>query len=85
MANEDQLSILKQGVKIWNEWWEENPKVEIDLRRVNLSEARLTEADFREADLHQTMLVSTGLFVANLSGADTRGEGGSSSRNYVLR
>ena len=85
MVNEAQLSILKQGVDVWNRWWEENPKVEIDLRRANLSKARLTEADFREADLRQTMLVSTGLFVANLSGADLRGEGGSSSRNSVLR
>ena len=27
MANEEQLSILKQGVDVWNKWREENPDV----------------------------------------------------------
>jgi hypothetical protein len=25
MANQEQLAILKQGAKVWNEWREENP------------------------------------------------------------
>ena len=28
MANSEHLNILKQGVKVWNEWREENPEVE---------------------------------------------------------
>ena len=31
MANEEQLSILKQGVEVWNKWRKENPNVRIDL------------------------------------------------------
>ncbi len=31
MANEEQLSILKQGVEVWNKWRKDTPDVEIDL------------------------------------------------------
>jgi hypothetical protein len=37
MANEDQLNILKQGVKVWNQWREEYSDEKIDLRKANLS------------------------------------------------
>ena len=32
MANEEQLSILKQGVEVWNEWREQN--VNANLKRI---------------------------------------------------
>ena len=41
MANKEHLKILKQGVKVWNKWREENPKVRPDL----------VEADFSGVDL----------------------------------
>jgi uncharacterized protein YjbI with pentapeptide repeats len=31
MANQEQLEILKKGVKIWNKWREENPAFQVDL------------------------------------------------------
>jgi hypothetical protein len=31
MANAEQLAILKQGVKVWNEWREKNKDVRPDL------------------------------------------------------
>ena len=69
MANEEQLSILKQGVKVWNKWMEENPRVQIDLsgadlRSIDLSDAKFASANFkfRSANFEQ----------ANLSGAYLR-------------
>lgn len=32
MANEEQLSILKQGVEVWNKWRVKNLAIHIDLR-----------------------------------------------------
>ena len=67
MANEEQLSILKQGVHVWNEWREENLDVEIDL-----SEADLNGADLRKVSLSNTNLVGAHLRGANLWLADLR-------------
>ena len=63
MANEEHLSILKQGVDVWNKWREENPGMRPDLRVADFSGASLSGADFSEADLSRT----------SLSGADLRG------------
>jgi hypothetical protein len=41
MANEEQLAILKQGVKVWNEWRKESSLGAIDLSRADRSEARV--------------------------------------------
>ena len=85
MANEEQLSILRQGVPVWNTWREEHPDVEIELNDadlgkveltgVNLSKARLRRANFYRADLskanlHRANLRKANLFEANLTGAD---------------
>ncbi len=58
MANEEHLKILKQGVKAWNRWREENRSI-----RPDLIKARLIKADLRGASL----------FAVNLSGADLSG------------
>ena len=34
MANEEQLALLKQGVKQWNEWREQYPDIQPDLSDV---------------------------------------------------
>ena len=45
MANEEQLSILRQGVEVWNEWREENPNVKINLSNADLSRINLSKVD----------------------------------------
>ena len=87
MANKEHLSILKQGVKVWNSWREENAGIRPDLRKADLRAADLrganlnaalleyanfSRADLREADLSQTVLLVANLSGANLSGANLR-------------
>ena len=45
MANEEQLKILKKGVKTWNKWRGANPDEAIDLTDANLSEVDLKEVE----------------------------------------
>jgi uncharacterized protein YjbI with pentapeptide repeats len=74
MANEEQLSILKQGVEVWNKWRDENPYIEIDLRQANLQKDEFNQGDFqgaqlKSADLYEAKLSGANLFGANLQGA----------------
>jgi hypothetical protein len=97
MANEEHLAILKQGVKVWNRWREENPSILPDLStayisRVDLSEANLSGAKLFEANLSQTNLNladlrgahldRADLSRANLSGADLSGTNLSEANLY---
>ncbi len=81
MANEEQLSILKQGVDVWNTWREENPNIAIDLsyadlaelelhdsllRGINLNSAELTEVDFQGSNLREANFDNANLTNANL-------------------
>jgi hypothetical protein len=70
MANEEQLSILKQGVEVWNRWREDNPNVHIDLFYAKLSGFDLQEANLWEADLRQAILWPVNLSRALLGRAD---------------
>jgi len=67
MANEEQLSILKQGVEVWNKWRVENLGI-VDLRGANLNGANLWRANLSGADLFGAKLLR-----ADLAGADCRG------------
>jgi uncharacterized protein YjbI with pentapeptide repeats len=72
MANEEQLSILKQGVAVWNKWREENPLLEfggIDLKGANLSKATLRGVNFSSAHLEEAILSEASLVGANFFGA----------------
>jgi TIR domain len=51
MANQEQLAILKQGVKVWNEWRTKNSDIPPDLSEANLSEAHLWNTVFGDVDL----------------------------------
>jgi uncharacterized protein YjbI with pentapeptide repeats len=74
MANEEQLSILKQGVEVWNKWRYKEPDKNVDLKNANLIRAdligaNLAHADLNGAELFQADLSGANLFNANLSKA----------------
>ena len=81
MANEEHLKILKQGVRVWNQWRITELSGVIpdlsgaDLRRENLCiyEGNLIEADLRRANLCGANFAGTNLSFADLSGADLSG------------
>lgn len=62
MANPEHLKILKQGVKMWNRWRDDNSDIVPNLSDTDLSYAELLNADLRTANL----------FKADLSCADLR-------------
>jgi uncharacterized protein YjbI with pentapeptide repeats len=71
MANEEQLSILRQGVDVWNKWRSENRDVKIDLFEADLSEADLRGViDLRKANLMGANLHGAHLSFAMLTEAD---------------
>jgi hypothetical protein len=70
MADEQHLGILKQGVKVWNEWRSEHPEVRPALSTANFCGANLGGACLRRADLTQARLSGANvgradLFMAN--------------------
>jgi hypothetical protein len=74
MADEEQLSILRQGAKAWNAWRHEHQNIEINLRGadligVNLSGVNLSETTLTDADLRGVILTGANLSGANLSRA----------------
>ena len=72
MANQEQLNILKSGVKFWNKWRRENPETPQQLSGAHLRAAHLGKADLSKADLTRADLTVADLALANLSGADLR-------------
>jgi hypothetical protein len=73
MANKEHLKIIKQGVKVWNQWREENPLVEPDLSGASLSEADLFGSNLSWTNLSEANLGGANLCRADLSGADLSG------------
>ena len=69
MANEEHLKILKQGVKAWNDWREENPEIWPNLSHANLHSANLGAANLRGANLSGANLIEANLRAADLSEA----------------
>lgn len=89
MANPDHLAMLREGVKIWNNWrfptfWERLRGQTVDLSHAalagadlcgaDLSYADLTEADLSGATLQETNLSFANLARANLNKADLNGK-----------
>jgi uncharacterized protein YjbI with pentapeptide repeats len=80
MANEQHLEILKQGLKVWNEWREKNPKIEIDLtgadlagedlEGMDLTGVYLDRANHSLANLNDSKLIGAKLLKANLEDSD---------------
>lgn len=67
MANLDHYAILTQGVDTWNQWRQQTPQTDPDLRQAQLSDRLLQGINLRNADLSQADLHG-----ANLTGADLR-------------
>jgi len=53
MENQEQLDILKQGVKVWNQWREEHPDVEPNLSFGVFIRTDLSRANFKSTLLHR--------------------------------
>jgi uncharacterized protein YjbI with pentapeptide repeats len=72
MANPEHLAKLKQGVEAWNQWRNENTKIEPDLEGAALGAGHLRGIYFRKASLDAAILIDTNLTRADLSGATAR-------------
>lgn len=70
MANAEQLSMLRQGVEVWNGWRAKNMYVYADLNEADLQGVVLGGADLRIAHLRRANLFRADLSNANLSGVD---------------
>jgi uncharacterized protein YjbI with pentapeptide repeats len=80
MAKPEHLAKLKEGLKAWNQWRNDNPNVRPDLnqahlenaslQRLDLSYARLSHASLMSADLGNVNLLGANLSQANLSHAN---------------
>ena len=75
MAIEEQLDLLKHGVREWNAWQVQHPEAQVDLsggalRGLNLTGAYLSGADLSDADLRGTIISQANLIGAQLRGAN---------------
>lgn len=73
MANEEQLAILKQGVKVWNDWRESSLDTKPDLSGADLHRANLRGVNFERAPLSRANLIVSNLRWANLRGTELVG------------
>jgi hypothetical protein len=71
MADEEQLRILKQGPKAWNDWRQQHggPGLRADFRRADLTKINLSEADLSGADLSKAKLFQANVYGARLRAA----------------
>jgi len=70
MANQEQLSWLKQDIAKWNLWRQKHPDIQPDLRVAFLQEVNLNNANLSGANLFGANLLRANLNRANLRGAD---------------
>ncbi|NQZ62497.1 pentapeptide repeat-containing protein [Crocosphaera sp.] len=69
MANRQHLALLIKGVKFWNKWRLQNPKISPDLSEAHLTKANLTRANLSGANLTRADLSGANLTRANLEQA----------------
>lgn len=72
MADEEQLAILRKGVKEWNLWREKFPSEMVDLRMADLTGAYLQGANLKRANLEGVTLKGANLWKTSLWGANVR-------------
>jgi uncharacterized protein YjbI with pentapeptide repeats len=73
MASVEHLTIIRQGVKTWNDWRQKNPGLIPDLSEAYLYKEYLSKANLRGADLTGANLRGAFLIEANLSGTHLYG------------
>src|SRR5258708_11216530 len=69
----EHLTLLRQGVKVWNQWRKEHTGEDVDLSNADLSRAKLSGANLSRAKLSGANLSRAKLNRADLSGADLSG------------
>src|SRR6266699_2910817 len=69
MANQEHVQIIQKGIEAWNQWRNQDPKINPDLREADLHGADLSGADFSGADLSGADLSEADLSDAKLGGA----------------
>ncbi len=67
---EDQITLLKQGAKVWNAWRVENPSITPYFVNTNLEGAKLMDANLKGANLFGANLNRANLNRADLNGAN---------------
>ena len=72
MTSEEQLSLIKQGAKKWNQWREQNTGIKPDLSGADLREAQLQKIDLSNANMEKTKLQFSNLTGANLQNANLK-------------
>lgn len=70
MADSEQLALLRDSIPDWNQWRKNNPTVEPDLSRSELSGLDLQKADLSGANLQQVNFSGANLHRADLSRSD---------------
>jgi uncharacterized protein YjbI with pentapeptide repeats len=70
MAIQAHVDRLKDGVPAWNEWRQQNQKLQPDLSQADLSKVVLRDADLSHSDLRETKFYVADLSGANLVGAN---------------
>jgi hypothetical protein len=72
MANNEHLSILKNGIRSWNKWRSEHAEVLPDLSEAILTEVDLSMGDFRGTNFDRAVLGNVNLRGADLRSANLR-------------
>lgn len=75
MANPEHLQILSQGLDVWNQWREKNPKITPNLEGADLNGRKLdyfvlSGSNLKQAQLRETSLSGASLNDASLYNAD---------------
>ena len=88
MANKDHLTLLQQGVAVWNAWRKQNRNVQPDLSSADLSRANLRVANLSGADLIGANLIGADLSKATVGwtvfgDVDLRGVKGLDSVTHI--
>ena len=73
MANAQHVTVIKEGVAVWNEWRRDYPDVRPDLTEANLSGANLRKVHLGRANLGGANLADTDLYKADLQNTNLGG------------